>query len=205
MIFRSHQVICLFCMMFSGCLQENTFRCILPDDFQLESVDVVFRRGGGLISHAVLAADVDGDYSHLGIVVDSAGVKMVIHAVPGEPDFDGDEDRVKMDTPDHFFSTQYTTIGEICRPRDPFVGKKAAEVSFGQYRKGVLFDHDYDDGDTLKMYCTELVVYAYRMAGYELIGYERHNVDLPFFKAKCIFPSDIYSSDFLESKIMFHQ
>lgn len=192
-------------MMFVGCMQKKTFRCILPDDFQLESGDVVFRRGGGLISHAVLAADVGGNYSHLGIVVDSAGVKMVVHAVPGEPDFDGDVDRVKMDTPDHFFSTQYTSIGEICRPRDPHVGKKAAEAAIWLYKRGALFDHDYDDKDTSKMHCTELVVYVYRKAGYELIGDERHNVDLPFFKAKCIFPSDIYSSDFLESKIMFHQ
>lgn len=55
----------------------------MPDDCQLKTGDVVFRRGSGLTSHVVLAADVNGNYSHLGIVVDSAGIKMVVHAVPG--------------------------------------------------------------------------------------------------------------------------
>ena len=73
------------------------------------------------------------------------------------------------------------------------------------YQKHTLFDHNYDEGDTTRMYCTELVTYAYRMAGYELIGKERHNVNLPFLKVECIFPSDIYSSEFLESIIMFHK
>ena len=44
-------------------------------------------------SQAVLLAEKDGAYSHTGIVVDSAGVLMIVHAVPGEPDFEGDEDR----------------------------------------------------------------------------------------------------------------
>ena len=201
-----HQVICFWgCLLFASCIQSEKPKSILPDDCQLKTGDVVFRRGGGLTSHVVLAADVNGNYSHLGIVVDSAGVKMVVHAVPGEPDYDGDEDRVKMDTPEQFFSTALTTIGEVCRPKDTIIGRKAAEVAMRQYRKHVLFDHDYNDMDTTKMYCTELVAYAYRMAGYELIGKERHKVDLPFLKVECIFPSDIYSSDFYKSIIMFHK
>lgn len=200
------QVICFWgCLLFASCMQSEKPKSILPDDCQLKTGDVVFRRGGGLTSHVVLAADVNGNYSHLGIVVDSAGVKMVVHAVPGEPDYDGDEDRVKMDTPEQFFSTALTTIGEVCRPKDTIIGRKAAEVAMRQYRKHVLFDHDYNDKDTTKMYCTELVAYAYHEAGYELISKERHKVDLPFLKVECIFPSDIYSSEFLESIIMFHK
>ena len=80
---------------------DNTGRegSILPADLQLQEGDVVFRRGGGFTSHAVLMADRGGIYSHVGIVADSAGQLMVVHAVPGEPDYEGDEDRVKMDCP----------------------------------------------------------------------------------------------------------
>lgn len=187
------------------CTSDKPFRSILPDDCQLQEGDVVFRRGGGFTSHVVLAADADGNYSHLGIVVDSAGVKMVVHAVPGEYDFEGDVDRVKMDEPNHFFSAEFATIGEVCRPRDATIAHKAAEAAMELYHKGILFDHNYDDSDTTKMYCTELVVYAFRKAGYDLVGQKRHTVDLPIVKAACIFPSDVHSSSFLKSIYMFNK
>ena len=37
-----------------------------------------------------MAADRGGSYSHVGMVVDSCGVMMVVHAVPDEPDYEGD-------------------------------------------------------------------------------------------------------------------
>lgn len=195
----------LMSIMLLGCTASEPFRSILPEDVELMAGDVVFRRGGGMTSMAVLMADVDGEYSHIGIVVDSAGQKMIVHAVPGEPDFVGDKDRVKMDKPEHFFSTEFSNIGEVCRPKDSEIAARAADVAVRQYRKGVLFDHDYDDGDSSKMYCTELVLYAFLQAGLEIAGSERHHVDLPILKADCIFPSDIHSSKFLEPIIMFHK
>ena len=104
----------LACLLLAGCTSGEPFRNILPEDFELRTGDVVFRRGGGFTSKVVLAADVNGEYSHIGIVVDSAGTKMIVHAVPDEPDYEGDEDRVKMEAPERFFSTQYTLIGEVC-------------------------------------------------------------------------------------------
>lgn len=89
-------------IMLASC-GEKEQRSILPEGCELHAGDVVFRRGSGLTSHAVLAADRYGAYSHIGIVVDSCGVMMVVHAVPGEPDYEGDPDRVKMDTPKRFF------------------------------------------------------------------------------------------------------
>lgn len=46
---------------------------ILPAGLRLSVGDVVFRRGGGFTSHAVLMADNGGVYSHVGIVADSGG------------------------------------------------------------------------------------------------------------------------------------
>lgn len=188
-----------------SCASDTPFRSLLPDDCQLQEGDVVFRRGDGFTSHMVLAADADGNYSHVGIVVDSAGVKMIVHAVPGEYDFEGDVDRVKMDAPDHFFSTEFTTIGEVCRPCDAEIAHKAAEAAKALYYRGALFDHSYDDSDTTKMYCTELVVHAYKKAGCDIVGKERHAVKLPIVKAPCIFPSDVHNSSFLKSIYMFNK
>ena len=188
------------------CCSDNDMpRCIMPPNCTLHIGDVVFRRGSGLTSRTVIALDKEGNYSHVGIVVDSSGVKMVVHAVPGEPDYEGDPDRVKMDPPEIFFSSVNAQLGEVCRPKDSLVARKAAEEALNIYRRHTLFDHSYDDNDTTQMYCTELVVYAFRKAGKELLGQEKHHISTPILKVDCMFPSDVLNSDFLESKYMFNQ
>ncbi len=183
---------------------DGELRSIMPDSCALHTGDVVFRRGSGITSRTVLALDEKGEYSHVGIVVDSAGVKMVVHAVPDEPDYDGDPDRVKMDPPELFFSPVYAQTGEVCRPTDTVAARKAASAALEVYRRHTLFDHGYDDSDTTRMYCTELVVHAFRKAGVELVGNERHHVDIPILEMDCYFPSDILQSNFLQSKYMFN-
>lgn len=183
--------------------EAQSFYCLLPDSFRLQPGDVVFRRGGGFTSHVVINADREGQYSHCGIVADSCGTLFIVHAVPGEPDFKGDPDRVKASMPQQFFSTEYTTIGEVLRPADSLVGRRAGEHAWRLYQRHTLFDHDYDDADTTRMYCTELVAYAYRQAGHDVDQGRRHHVNLPILQGECMFPSDIYASDFLTSVIHF--
>lgn len=192
------------CLALWGCTDTQPPHCIMPDECTLHTGDVVFRRGSGLTSRTVIALDEKGEYSHVGIVVDSAGVKMVVHAVPDEPDFEGDPDRVKMDTPEQFFSSVYAQMGEVCRPADSLAAQKAAEAALEVYHRHVLFDHSYDDTDTTRMYCTELVMYAYHKAGVELVGAEKHYVDIPMLKVECRFPSDILASDYLQSIYKFN-
>ncbi len=172
---------------------------LLPDSLQMKVGDVVFRRGGGMTSQAVLLADKDGSYSHCGIVVDSAGILLVVHAVPGEPDFEGDPDRVKADPPSVFFSNVYANAGEVCRADNDTIAKAAAHKAWEIYRKGVLFDHDYDCEDTTRMYCTELVHLVYNKAGYVLCGPPTHRFDLPGLHCTCWLPSDLYTSEHLHS------
>lgn len=176
---------------------------LLPDTVQLRAGDVVFRRGDGFTSQVVLFADREGNYSHAGIVVDSCGVKLIVHAVPGEPDFEGDPDRVKADRPERFFSTEFTSIGEVCRPADSAVAARAAQAAWRAYQRHTLFDHNYDDSDTTRLYCTELVAYAYRQAGVDLAEGRGHHINLPTMQQDCLFPSDIYESDFLKSVANF--
>lgn len=179
------------------------YRCLLPDSVQLRPGDVCFRRGEGFTSQVVLVADRGGNYSHAGIVADSCGQLFIVHAVPGEPDFEGDPDRVKADRPERFFSTEFTTIGEVCRPADSTIARRAAQVAWQAYRRHTLFDHDYDDADTTRLYCTELIVYAFSRAGADVAEGRGHHINLPMKQADCYFPSDIYESDFLKSIVSF--
>lgn len=190
--------------MLASCA-ETEQRSILPEGCELRAGDVVFRRGSGLTSRAVLAADRHGAYSHIGIVVDSCGVMMVVHAVPGEPDYEGDPDRVKMDTPQRFFSSMNARIGEVKRLRgDSATALRAARFAVDVYKRGTLFDHDYDDTDTTKMYCCELIDFVYRKAGQPLAGQKRHYFHLPGLNPiRCILPSDICNSGKLDTVMSF--
>jgi len=88
-----------------GC-QGSSDKAPLPIELPQELFrdgDIAFRRGTGITSRAVLAADREGAYSHTGILKKKAGQWYVIHAVPGEPDFKDDPDRVKMETVEVFF------------------------------------------------------------------------------------------------------
>ena len=172
---------------------------LLPSGLQLHAGDVVMRLGNSMASHAVTALDSRGEYSHTGIVVDSCGVKMVVHAVPDEPDYEGDPDRVKMETPEEFFATSRALSGEILRPTDSVAASRAAAAAMEAYHRHTLFDHRYDDHDTVSMYCTELVTHAYHRAGVELVGEERHHISTPWIEVWCMFPSDLLRSPFLKS------
>lgn len=177
---------------------------LFPADVQLQPGDIVLRCGGGITSRAVLFADDGGSYSHVGIVVDSAGVMMIVHAVPDEQDYNEDVDRVKMDSPELFFSNIRTSNGRVMRCNNSKNGMRAAEEAYRIYKQGMLFDHDYDDSDTTKMYCCELVEYAYQKAGMSIVDSIRHDINLPVFDFDhVILPSDFINSRHLTTIITF--
>lgn len=184
-------------MVIAGCScdnREEIGRSIIASDSILCVGDVVFRTGSGLTSHAVLMADPKGEYSHVGIVVDSCGELMIVHAVPGEPDYSGDPDRVKMDTPQRFFSREFASAGEVCRFQDSAVAHKAARIAVEVYHRRVLFDDAYNLDDTTKMYCTELVLYAYSRAGHPIENVGVHEYNLPLMPEEAVLPIDIYNT-----------
>lgn len=201
---KTSLVVIFLAISFVSC-DRTTPRTIFPAGCKLEVGDIVFRRGGGIGSHIVLMAEKDGMYSHVGIVVDSAGTRMIVHAVPGEPDYEGDPDRVKMETPEKFYISINANAGEVKRfSGDTSKAVKAAMYAMEIYHRGVLFDHDYDDSDTTKMYCCELVEHVYAKAGVSLAGSVRHEIELPGFpKIVCILPSDICNNSALTKIISF--
>lgn len=187
----------------TGCREKPNYT--LYKGQELRAGDIVLRCGSGLTSKAVQIADGGGCYSHVGIVVDSAGMKMIVHAVPDEHDDNEKEDKVKMDTPEVFFSSTKTSNGRILRYNDETKARKAAETALRIYYKGFLFDHNYDESDTTSMYCCELVEYAYKKAAsMSITDNARHNVNLPAFTFKnVILPSDFISSRHLHTTAIF--
>ena len=77
------------------------------------------------------------------------------------------------------------------RHRDSSVAQKAAIHALNAYQRRVLFDHDYNDADTTRMYCTELIVYAFDRAGAGLHDVEHQRLPLPGLDYECVLPSDI--------------
>ena len=112
---------------------------------------------------------------------------------------------MKMETPEKFFSPINANAGEVKRLKgDTIIPLKAAEYAMQTYRRNTLFDHDYDDSDTTKMYCCELVEFAYAKAGLTLAGTERHDISLPGMKRiRCMLPSDICNNKSLKRLLHF--
>lgn len=180
--------------------------CIMPKNIQLAAGDIVLRKGTGLTSHAVTMADGSSDYSHCGIVVDCGNKMMIVHAVPDEPDFEGDKDRVKLERPEKFYSSIRASKGCVLRCKNRDTAVKSSRLALAIYRRGMLFDNDYDDSDTTSMYCSELVEHVYSRSGTDLTGGIRHDVRLPGVSFNhVIYPSDFINSKQLEKVAEFKQ
>ena len=152
-------------------------------------------RGTGITSRIVLAADREGSYSHVGILKKENGKWHVIHAVPGEPDFKGDADRVKMETIEHFFEAGKAIRGAVMRvSKDSTVACKAAKNALNLFLKRVPFDHSYNLNDTTEMYCTELIDYVYRKEGVDLPEGRISSINIPGLRGDYLLPNDIVQS-----------
>lgn len=204
-IFRTF-LIAIAMLTLCCCKSGNKERSILPDKASIKDGDIVLRKGTGFTSHAVAFADKSSDYSHCGIVMIKDGKPMVIHAVPDEPDFDGDKDRVKMEPLEKFFSSIRASKGRIMRFEDADIAHKSACSAEELFRRGILFDHDYNDRDTTEMYCSELVEHAFSRHGVELTKGIRHDISLPGMKFRhVIFPSDFIRGRKLKTVYTFDE
>ena len=168
------------------------------DDLPLDSLrdgDLVFRRGVGPESRAVLRLDSAGQYSHVGIVISDNGKWKVVHAVPGESD-DG-IDRVKIEPIDTFFLTSRAEHGAVMRLKgcDDITARDAARGA-ARY-VGVPFDNSYNWSDTTRLYCTQLIAVAYSSAGVNILG-SATPIDEKNGKNTIVFPGDIARNDSLQ-------
>lgn len=202
---NKYSIFCfIFCICFlSGCeKQKEQISHPIPKE-NLQEGDLVFRRGIGLASQFVLSADRKGMYSHIGIVVIADGKFKIVHAVPGETDSKDNEDRVKIDDIDTFFANDRAKTGAIMRIENDSIAHHAAKEALRIYKKGTLFDHKYNLKDTSRMYCTELIHFAYTQAGTDLTEGRRNIINLPSFNGEYIFPSDIQQNTSIKTIYVF--
>jgi len=127
----------------------------------LRDGDLVFRRGRSLESYAVILAEKNKGYSHIGIVVLEAGNPFVIHVEPGETSLGAN--LVKKEPLGSFLQQGKASHYAIYRSRldrECLDRVKAEAESF--YRRKCRFDDAYDLATDRDLYCTELVFKAYR-------------------------------------------
>ena len=190
-------------LMISGavisCSRKDTKdEAVFPED-EFSDGDLAFRRGMGILSRVVLAADEKGVFSHVGILKQIDGKWYVVHAVPDELEFEGDVDRVKIEPLSKFYAFDKASRGAIMRyDGDTASVHRAAEHAVEIAKRGTLFDHDYNLDDTTKMYCTEMVNFVYAESGIDLSEGRRTVAHIPALGGIYIMPGDISGNKKLE-------
>lgn len=194
-------LLCLASLVCAGCGDASAdckTHCdeLLP---KLADGDLLFRKGTGVVGRIVTSVDSEGQYSHVGIVVQRDGEWYVVHAVPDEHEFKGDFDRVKCE-PIRRFTDRYPNADlGLYRPQ---VAEDKVRVAVSNALRlsdeRVHFDHDYDLTDTTKLYCTELVEYVYSLAGVSLSEGRRTNITFIGMSGPHIMPSDLTQSKLLK-------
>ena len=159
---------------------------------ELREGDLLFRRGIGVLGRAVVATDDEGRFSHVGIAVKVDNEWHVVHAVPDEPDFEGDFDRVKCEPIERFYDEFRAGNGAVYRTELPAETIEIAvrnALRLSTERRP--FDHDYDLGDTTALYCTELVEYVFGLGGVSMSEGRQTHVNFPSMTGDYIMPSDL--------------
>lgn len=156
----------------------------------LQNGDLVFRRGRSAESHAILLTGHKSAYSHVGIVTMEGSTAWVIHAVPGEngkgPDY------IRRETVADFLTPEKASRFAVYRADfTPDTRNRAAERAYAFFREHRLFDDRYDMDSDDKLYCTELVIKAFRQAEASLPGVGMTELDLIFGKITVMFPGNL--------------
>ncbi len=155
---------------------------------ELNNGDLIFRKGRSLESFAVCLADEEKEFSHVGIVILHNGKPFVIHAVPGKSD--GVEDFIKLERVEAFLTPEKASAFAVYRPEfETEIRNRASETALQFYQSKCTFDYAYDIKTESKLYCTELIIKAFREAGVELTGIHLSTVDFGFVQKQIILPA----------------
>ena len=195
----------VLCLLTTACHRRGRVEeFVMPDNVQLQTGDLVFRRGESRESHAVTTFDRNSDYTHVGVVMNVDGRWMVLHAVPNERATKQEKDSVKMEPLGTFFRSDRAVKGGVYRyPLTPEDTCQLLQRGLQLYGRHPLFDGQFDSEDTVAFYCTELVNFLYMDAlNVDLTEGRRHH--LPLFP-ELIFCSDIFQNEKLEEIFSFEE
>jgi len=167
--------------------------------------DIVFRKGRSLVSAVVMMNDPSTAYSHVGIVVHIDGEPFVVHAVPGEPDENGEE-IVRCDKTADFLSIDKASryaVYRLCRDTAGF-SARAASKAMEYYEKNLAFDKAFDIRSDERLYCTELVWKAYLSSGINLTGNRFARLSMNLLADSLILPGQLIHSNLLKEIQLNH-
>lgn len=131
--------------------------------------DIIFRRGTGLFSEYFRkAGGAEAPYSHVGIIIQEKECLYVVHAEASDYTGIG---RVIKEPLNKFVSREKALLAGLYRLRDPLasIASHAAVHAESFATLQIPFDNNFDSVSHDKLYCTELVQWAYELAGLQLV------------------------------------
>lgn len=162
----------------------NTNSIEIPKGLKLKNGDLILRCGKSTESYAVILADSNTEFSHIGIISIQNNTPYVIHAVPHKNHF------IKKDKLTTFLSPKNASKYAVYRTKNTDeILKKVAFEAESFYTNKCTFDNDYNLKTNSKLYCTELVLKAFQNTGINLnLKVKEFNYILG--KHPIIFPSE---------------
>ena len=164
----------------------------------LQSGDLIFRRGTSVESQIVLLTDQNSEYSHVVMIYKIYGKLFVIHTVPKVDD--ADPGYIKLESIDEFLSEGKAARLAVYRLFQNSSEKIniASSYAYNCYIKNYRFDNNYDLVSDKKLYCTELIWKAYKHAGIDLVYNRLKNINIIVTSRTMIMPSSIIESKLLK-------
>lgn len=172
---------------------------LLRED-DLESGDIIFRRGISLESRAIISIDGDFGYSHAGIIRKTGSRIEVIHASYAE---EGQTQEIIINEPiEKFLKPSSSSAAAAYRlsAHDkslPLIALAEAERFLSEK---ISFDKDFNVETADKIYCTELIWLSFKKAGVDLTAGRFDRVPYLFGKPDkdYILPSSLLNSSQLQ-------
>jgi len=164
----------------------------------LQNGDLIFRRGTSIESQIVLLTDQESEYSHVGMIYKTNGKLFVIHTVPKEAD--ADPGYIKLESIDEFLSegkAERLAVYRLIQNSSEKINI-ASSYAYNCYIKNYRFDNNYDLVSDKKLYCTELIWKAYKLAGIDLVCNRLKNINIIVTSRTMIMPSSIIESKLLK-------
>ncbi|MDJ0532198.1 MAG: YiiX/YebB-like N1pC/P60 family cysteine hydrolase [Xenococcaceae cyanobacterium MO_207.B15] len=164
----------------------------------LQSGDLIFRQGNGLLSQILSSKDQNSQFSHVGIVKIVRNRPFVIHASTGQPW--GIDAVVKMDSLEDFLQKDLASAVAVYRlhQENTLLAENAANLAYQYSLKQIPFDPEFSLKSDDKFYCTELVWRVYLEVGIDLADSRFSQLSIPFGQEFYLLPSGLLSSRHLE-------
>lgn len=168
---------------------------ITLNTLNLKNGDLVLRCGRSTESFAVYTADKNADFTHIGIVVFQNKTPYIIHAVPHKNKL------LKKETIEDFLNPKNASKFAIYRSNfsSTTLQKVTSEIKTF-YNNKIVFDNNYNLDTDNEMYCTELIVKAYRNANIQL-NIKTKELNYIVGKHQIIFPSEFTKLPFKKVNI----